>query len=211
MSKKISEIWCLSDNHFFHDRIIGYCHRPFNDVEHMNSEMEKRWNLIVSPQDLMIHIGDLSASLGNNKDSFKELIGRLNGKKILVRGNHDHLKDEWYIEAGFIKVVDYIYVSPLLFTHVPDVVDAIKPHPWADITKKLRETFSPELVVHGHDHRTNTPEYEKHFNCASDRHAFMPISLREILKVSFLSEKIDEVYDGFAQWVENDKKDIVIE
>lgn len=198
----MADVFLLSDSHFFHSNIIRYCNRPFEDEDKMNEEMEKRWSLMVNNDDIFIHVGDLTAGLKGRKDDLKALIGRLPGRKVLVRGNHDHMKDEWYIEAGFERVVDYFVAGNVLFAHVPDVVDSTHPHPWADITKKLREHHSPILTIHGHDHRANIPEYDGHFNCAADRHAYMPFTLKFALERSGLSEKADEVCKDVFRWLD---------
>lgn len=201
----MGEIYLISDTHFFHANIIRYCNRPFDDEDAMNAEMERRWSIIVNPDDVLVHVGDLTAGLKGRKDDLKALIGRLPGRKVLVKGNHDHMKDEWYLEAGFEKVVDYFNAGGILFAHVPDVADSTHPHPWADITKKLREQHKPVLTIHGHDHRTNIPEYEGHFNCAADRHAFMPFTLKSALERCGLAERADAARDDIYLWL-NEKK-----
>lgn len=75
-----------SDTHFGHARIIELSDRPFSDVEHMNAEIVRRWNETVAPDDIVFHLGDVA--LGKIDESLP-LVGRLNGYKVLVNGNHD--------------------------------------------------------------------------------------------------------------------------
>ncbi len=77
-----------SDTHFGHARIIELCNRPFASVEEMNEVMIERWNEVVKPDDVVIHLGDVA--LGKIAESLP-LIGRLNGHKVLVPGNHDRI------------------------------------------------------------------------------------------------------------------------
>lgn len=77
-----------SDTHFGHARIIELCNRPFSSVEEMNEVMIERWNQTVKPNDIVFHLGDVA--LGKIAESLP-LIGRLNGYKILVPGNHDRI------------------------------------------------------------------------------------------------------------------------
>ena len=97
-------VYFSSDNHYFHANIIKYCSRPFRDVGEMNAAMVDNWNSVVSDEDVVFHLGDVSAGLRDRVDDFKALIGSLRGKKVLIRGNHDHQTDEWYVEAGFRSV-----------------------------------------------------------------------------------------------------------
>ncbi len=175
----------------------------------MNAEMERRWSLLVEPDDVIIVVGDLTAGLKGRKDDLKALIGRLPGKKVLVKGNHDHQKDEFYLEAGFLKVVDYIHVNGLLFAHVPDTPESetSHPHPWAQITKMLREKYNPVLTIHGHDHRVSIPEYPGHFNCAADRHNYMPFSLAHALQRSGLTDRVEQARKDIYSWLEEKAAD----
>lgn len=168
--------------------------------------MERRWSVIVGQDDVVLYLGDLTAGLRGRVNELKELIGRLPGRKVLVRGNHDHQKEEFYKEAGFERVVDYITIPNILFVHVQDSVDQVKPHPWADITRMLREEHKPLLTFHGHDHRKAIPEYEGHFNCAADRHAFIPFTLRSALDRCGLGAYTEKAYEDIYLWL-NEKND----
>lgn len=78
-------VYIISDTHFSHANIIKYCNRPFESVEQMNRVLIDRWNAVVTPDDTVIHLGDVFWSY---RDAC-ELTWRLNGRKMLVRGNHD--------------------------------------------------------------------------------------------------------------------------
>jgi len=81
-------IFLTSDTHFGHANIIKLSNRPFRDVQHMNEMLIKNWNSVVGPEDHVYHLGDVA--LGTFEDSIK-CLGRLNGIKHLVTGNHDRM------------------------------------------------------------------------------------------------------------------------
>lgn len=80
------KVFYTSDNHFGHKNILKYCPRPWTSIEDMNEGMIQRWNAVVGPEDVVYHIGDF-CFLPFNKA--KEIVARLNGQKIIVKGNHD--------------------------------------------------------------------------------------------------------------------------
>jgi calcineurin-like phosphoesterase family protein len=87
LGNKMSRFF-TSDTHFGHERIISLCNRPFSSVEEMNEVMIERWNQVVKPYDIVYHMGDVA--LGKIAESLP-LVGRLNGIKKLVPGNHDRI------------------------------------------------------------------------------------------------------------------------
>ena len=82
------KIFFTSDTHFFHANIIRYCKRPYSTVEEMNEELINNWNKIVPPDGIVFHLGDFCFA---GSDKIKELTKKLNGKIILIKGNHDHI------------------------------------------------------------------------------------------------------------------------
>jgi calcineurin-like phosphoesterase family protein len=83
----------ISDTHFLHQNIIKLANRPFETVEEMNEAMISNWNSVVTPSDTVYHLGDFaygSWKLENAQEKVKEIFGRLNGRKYLIKGNHDH-------------------------------------------------------------------------------------------------------------------------
>ena len=95
------KIFLISDSHFGHKNIIKYCNRPFDNVEDMNSTLIKNWNSVVDNEDYVYRLGDFG--LGT-KDELIAIGNKLNGHKILVMGNHDHMSKTAYKECGFDKV-----------------------------------------------------------------------------------------------------------
>jgi len=60
--------------------------RPFADVDEMNNTIETNWNQDVGPNDLTYILGDITFGKINPTIDF---LHRLNGRKILIVGNHD--------------------------------------------------------------------------------------------------------------------------
>ena len=179
-------IYFSSDTHYFHSNIIKYCNRPFLSEQEMNEKMVANWNDIVGDDDIAIHVGDLSAGLRDRKNQLFELIKALKGKKILIRGNHDHLPDQWYIDAGFLKVFDFINCSGLLLTHYPI-------HLFVQNIDDLSTVGPVEHVIHGHVHKVDVENFENHFNVAVDRNGFKPILIDEIVPQNLLSNAKESI------------------
>ena len=92
----------------------------------------KTQNKLVGDDGIFIFLGDLFYKSFRNeydipadmKDDGIALAKKLKGKyKILVRGNHDNLPDEFYIEkCGFTHVCQAVLYNNILFTHQPEIV-----------------------------------------------------------------------------------------
>lgn len=78
-------IFFSSDHHFWHNNVIRYCNRPFSSVEEMNESLIARWNSTVKPEDTVYYLGDFSLAF-RAVELYSPI---LNGKKILISGNHD--------------------------------------------------------------------------------------------------------------------------
>jgi calcineurin-like phosphoesterase family protein len=87
--------------------------RPWTDPDEMDEEMVKRWNETVRPNDKVYHLGDVVM----NRKSLK-IMSRLNGDKVLIRGNHDIFKDEDYREH-FRELRAYHVMNGMILSHIP--------------------------------------------------------------------------------------------
>lgn len=104
--------WLTSDLHLGHANIIGYCGRPFADVEEMDRELVRRWRERVATDDVVWVLGDFA--LGSIAAGLA-LVQSLPGEKHLVAGNHDRCwpgngrrHRPWvdrYRAAGFVEIV----------------------------------------------------------------------------------------------------------
>jgi len=89
-------VFLVSDTHFGH---MGVCRftrndgvtklRPWDSADEMDEAMVKSWNERVKPTDKIYHLGD---AVINRKAS--KTLGRLNGDKVSIRGNHDLFSDD---------------------------------------------------------------------------------------------------------------------
>ena len=84
----MTKMFITSDLHFGHANIMKFNPntRPFSSVEEMNESMIKDYNSVVMPDDTVYILGDVAFMSPGNATT---LVNRLNGKKILIRGNHD--------------------------------------------------------------------------------------------------------------------------
>lgn len=82
-----ANICVYSDTHFDHDNIIRYCNRPFHSARQMNQKLLGNWNYSVKENDTIYFLGDIA--YGRKRHPIDYWLGKLNGKIIYIRGNHD--------------------------------------------------------------------------------------------------------------------------
>jgi calcineurin-like phosphoesterase family protein len=81
-----SKIYFTSDMHFGHEAILKYCNRPFANVEEMNQKLIENWNKKVPEDGIVFNLGDFA---WGGYPFWKSMREQLNGKIILIKGNHD--------------------------------------------------------------------------------------------------------------------------
>ena len=167
----------VSDTHFGHEntctkfkREDGSPLRPFKDAQEMDEFMVKAWNERVRPNDKVYHLGDVA--IGRRH---LQTLSRLNGDKVLIKGNHDIFKLEDYT-AHFRDIRGYHVLNGLIMSHVPVHRDSL-------------ERFG--CNVHGHLHanrvlRDNgyrgTEIDPNYFNASVECIDFAPILFEDMLK-----------------------------
>ena len=97
-------IYFISDTHFFHNNVIKFDRRPFDNMDEMLEKMLEKWNNKVSDDDTVYVLGDYAWKLG--KDNI-EWLKQLKGCKHLIRGNHDKIKNVHIYNTLFESVKDY--------------------------------------------------------------------------------------------------------
>jgi len=103
-------VFFTSDFHLFHNNALKFDKRPFIDVHQMHNEIENRWNSVVTDNDIVIFLGDLSFAKSGERDYVNSIIYKLNGKIHFVLGNHDK-RDEILKMDRFETVNDYLELT----------------------------------------------------------------------------------------------------
>ena len=112
-------VFLVSDTHFGHAGVCKFTRddgsklRPWTDPAEMDEAMIERWNQRVKPTDKVYHLGDVVI----NRKSLKTL-SRLNGDKVLIRGNHDIFRDDEYREY-FRELRAYHVMNGMILSHIP--------------------------------------------------------------------------------------------
>jgi len=92
-------IWLTSDTHFGDNRFQLF-YRKFKSVEEQDNYFIKVWNETVKPEDKVICLGDFAVP----KEGLLQA-SKLNGHKILVRGNYD----EQFTDDELLKYFDSVH------------------------------------------------------------------------------------------------------
>lgn len=159
------ETFLISDTHLCHERIFEF--EPIRaelgkTIQEHDEEIIARWNRTVRPKDTVWHLGDVLFGAHNFG-----ILGRLNGYKKLVKGNHDHFNANRYLEY-FADVQGAVKMDDLLFTHIP-------------IHESQKYRFRGNIHGHLHSKVINDPFY---FNVSCERINFTPIPLH-VVKQAF--------------------------
>lgn len=101
----------ISDTHFLDKHMIGnknFAPRPYFFVEEMDNDIIKNWNEIVTDNDVVYHLGDIAVCHDKPQQKAFEkifnLLKQLNGKIILIKGNHDSRALFKYIDKNNIEL-----------------------------------------------------------------------------------------------------------
>ena len=171
----MANIFFCSDHHFYHQNILTFKRddgtplREFQDVNHMNEVMVQRHNERVRPNDKVYFLGDVTMS--RNARGL-EILGRMNGEKVLIKGNHDLCKPQQYLQY-FKDIRGSHQFDGMVLTHIPIHPDSLAR--WG-------------LNVHGHLHYqvvrlplSQIPD-RRYYNVSMERINYTPISLEEVKK-----------------------------
>lgn len=187
----------IADLHFGHSNIISLCNRPYNSVEEMDEAFISAWNARVKKKaDTVYIVGDL---VWEKADPLK-YIQRLNGRKVLITGNHDK---KWLAKNDYSEYFDQI--TPYLEVKSNNLDITLCHYPMLE-WKNSRKIGSKKLgyLIHGHIHNRYCDDYKTLFmmphalNAGVDINEFVPVTLSELIKnneaykLSKLSSMVDK-------------------
>ena len=181
----MTKTWVYSDPHFYHDNICKFTKedgsklRPWDDANEMTEDMIKWYNELVKPEDRVYILGDVAFSPANMRDA----VSRMNGRKVLVPGNHEPPKMRKYFDL-FDDVRGYVVKKGFIMSHIPI-------HPGS--------LSRWELNIHGHTHANSVTvdntrgEIDPRYYCACvERTNFRPILLDDILKERNINQQANK-------------------
>jgi calcineurin-like phosphoesterase family protein len=171
-----------SDPHFGHYGVCKFMRadgitklRPFNTPEEMDEVLVRNFNEKVRPNDKCYFLGDVVI----NRKALHTL-ARLNGDKVLIRGNHDIFKDEDY-QQYFRSIRGCHVMNGMILTHIPIHPDSLG-------------RFGTNVHGHLHSNRVmiktrwgNTDHYDeqidvRYHNVCVEMTDFAPILFEDVIK-----------------------------
>lgn len=199
MSNLRPKIYFTADWHIGHANVLEMDSRPWSTTEEMHEGLIKNFNYLVPEHGITYFLGDMGLCSGN---LLRSVITRLNGTKILIRGNHDGNIFSMY-HAGFDVVIDKAQITIgkniVTMTHCPlkgvfrEDVTGMRGVPddhtdnWHGESKN-KDRFSIEdfgqFHLHGHIHSPNSGKSVKILGRQMDvgvpAWKYKPVSLSEI-------------------------------
>ncbi len=138
--------------------------RPFSSIEEMHEIIIERWNKLINAKDRVYILGDVAI-----KRSALKLLESLNGRKVLIKGNHDIYKLSDYLPY-FEDIRGAFYRQGLIFTHIPV-------HP-----DNLQGQYIGNVHGHLHCHKVmvDGEEDKRFFNSCLEPNNFSPVPLEHI-------------------------------
>lgn len=167
----------VSDTHFGHAGVCKFLRedgtklRPWDHPDEMDEEMIRRWNETVRPNDKVYHLGDVVI----NRKALKTL-GRLNGDKVLIKGNHDIFRLEEYLPY-FRDIRAYHVLNGLILSHIP-------------VHEESLARFGCNIHGHLHANRVMTRGFNgkpmgidpRYFSACVEQHDFRPVLFEDAMK-----------------------------
>lgn len=170
-------VFLVSDTHFGHAGVCKFLRddgtklRPWDSPEEMDEEMVKRWNETVRPNDKVYHLGDVVI----NRKAL-HILGRLNGDKVLIKGNHDIFRLEDYTQY-FRDIRAYHVMNKYILSHIPVHTDS-------------KGRFAGNIHGHTHSNRVmkmhgevRTKDVDPWYQCVCvEQTDFRPILFEDVIK-----------------------------
>ena len=157
-------LFFTADTHFGDHRTINLQKRPFASTAAMDAAMATAWNAVVRPEDEVWHLGDVARRAAD----VPGLLGRLNGRKHLLRGNNDPAAT--LAATGWASVHDYAELAvdghSLVLCHYP--------------FRTWNGQGRGALNLHGHSHGRLKP-LPRQFDVGVDARAFAPVTLAQLI------------------------------
>jgi calcineurin-like phosphoesterase family protein len=178
---ELTNAFWVSDLHIGHKKIIEYSkeHRldtngqAFGSIEQHDEMLRYRWNSKVNPTDTVWILGDVCINKRNIS-----FLDSLNGRKLLVMGNHDNFGKEFF-DSELLTRVDRTYgCAEKRFGEITTIMSHIPVHPC-----QLEYRYHFNLHGHLHTHKikdSNGQEDLRYINLCMEHWNMTPVSFDEL-------------------------------
>ena len=163
-------IYFTSDLHLGHNAVINMQNRPFTDEDEMDRVLIANYNSVVHKNDTVYLLGDICFRIG--VDRANELIASMNGKKYLIKGNHD----KKYDEDLFNGIYDFLEIA------VNGVNVSLMHYPMMSWPKSRHGA----LHLHGHIHSKGDYNLQQkmegilRYDVGIDANKYYPVSIEQL-------------------------------
>jgi len=141
----------------------------------MNDKLVFNWNSIVKPEDTVYHMGDFSMRTP------KEHAEQLNGKKILIIGNHDR---ESQCKGHFDEIHERLEIEidgrKVNLSHYP-YWENVGPYDHQFMFKMMKD--DGKWLIHGHVHNSAPALVKKSINACVEHWDYKPISEDTVIEI----------------------------
>lgn len=162
----------ISNLQFGRPSAIKIYNRPFKSVDEMDTKIIEAWNSVVSPEDLVYHLGNFAW----DPKTAQEALDKLNGTVWFIQGEHDEaiqeLAQRKMLPNGSSMRSDIMPLKKMEAT--------ISYWPLAEWPGKKDGYWS--LVGHPSKEHKSDPK-EKRINVSADLWKFKPQNLENILGI----------------------------
>lgn len=179
----MNNTWFTSDTHFGHKNILEFEReaRPFKCLEEMHEVMIDRWNRVVLNCDTVYHLGDFAFGRANLK-----IAERLNGKKILIMGNHDSHPASDYL-TFFSRLFGVTFWKMCILSHVPVHPNQLGSRAFLNVHGHLHSKRVGSMSWEQYDDFPNQKvltftEDRNYFNVSCEQNDLTPFHADQILK-----------------------------
>lgn len=164
----IDHVFVTSDHHFLSWLTCKWDFmKTFTSLQ--EQELVKKWNEVVKEDDIVLYAGDFIDA--DDKEDLVDVKNELNGKIILVKGNHDILPDEVYKDV-FVDVYSQLDLEDIKVSIVHDSFEDTRPG-WRRI--------------YGHFHRGWSPfsmnVTKDNYCCCVSRNNGYPVKLKDAIEM----------------------------
>lgn len=161
----MSVVRFISDIHWDHTNMA--LHRGFSSAEEMNEHIVREWNKVVKKKDIVWILGDLTMEKGDYS-----FLGRLNGQKKVVLGNHD-------LPQHVPRMLPYVFsVSGMVKKKFGDTKCFLTHCPIHPVELDHRVS----LNLHGHVHSNTLPD-KRYWNVSAEVIGYAPKTFEELRKI----------------------------